>query len=233
VPSRPALRDRLPPVLEAIYGCHALEASGGGGEALYLAVTLASLLGDEPEAWALAALVAFSAARAAGNREGYVPLDEQDAGAWDADLIAEGQAYLRRANATPPGRFQLEAAIQAVHCARARTGTTDWPALQTLYRALVLVAPSLGAQVALAGVTARLGGAVAGLTALDELADRPGVASFQPYWATRAHVLAEASRLDEADEAYERALALTGDEAVRAFLSGRRDRLGGHLGSGA
>jgi RNA polymerase sigma-70 factor, ECF subfamily len=226
VPSRAALPERLQPVLEAIYGCHVLErASALAGEAQYLAVTLASLLGDEPEAWALAALVTLSAARAGSDDGVYVPLDEQDAGSWDADLIAEGEAYLRRAAAVPPGRFQLEAAIQAVHCARARTGATDWVALRTLYRALVLVAPSLGAQVALASVVGRLDGPAAGLAALDDLAGGPAVTGFQSYWAARAHLLADAGRVEEAEAAYGEALALTEDPAVRAFLLDRRGGL--------
>jgi RNA polymerase sigma-70 factor, ECF subfamily len=222
VPSRSALPERLPPVLEAIYGCHVLERPALVGEAQYLAVTLASLLGDEPEAWALAALVTLSNARAGGSGEPYVPLDEQDAGSWDADLIAEGEGYLRRAGAPRPGRFELEAAIQAVHCGRARTGATDWAALRTLYGALVLVAPSLGAQVALASVVGRLDGAQAGLAALDDLTGGRVPREFQPYWAVRAHLLTDAGRVDEADHAYGEAVALTDDPAVRAFLLGRR-----------
>jgi RNA polymerase sigma-70 factor (ECF subfamily) len=226
VPLRAALPERLPPVLEAIYGCHVLERGAAlAGEAQYLAVTLASLLGDEPEAWALAALITLSTARAGGSNGEYVPLDEQDPASWNVDLIAEGEAYLRRATAAPPGRFQLEAAIQAVHCARARTGTTDWVALRTLYRALVLVARSLGAQVALASVVGRLDGPAAGLAVLDDLATGRAGTAFQPYWAARAHLLAEAGRVDEAHAAYGEAVALTEDPAVRAFLLGRRDGL--------
>jgi predicted RNA polymerase sigma factor len=99
-----------------------------------------------------------------------VPLERQDPTTWDARLIAEGESYLRRATRPgPPGRFQLEAAISAVHCDRARTGVTDWHALQVLYAALVTVAPSLGSQVARAAVTGRIDGPTAGLAALAEL----------------------------------------------------------------
>jgi RNA polymerase sigma-70 factor (ECF subfamily) len=227
VPGRDALPERLPAVLEAVYGCHALERPGTDldGEARHLAVLLATLLPDEPEAAGLAALVTLSSARR--RRAGaYVPLDEQDPREWDAGLIVEGEAWLRRAGgAARPGRFQLEAAIQAVHCARARTGTTDWPALLTLYRALVLVAPSLGAHVALAGVVGRVEGPGAGLAALEPLAGRPAVGTFQPYWATRAHLLAQAGRVDDALAAYEAAAALTDDEAVRGYLQERAARL--------
>jgi RNA polymerase sigma-70 factor (ECF subfamily) len=224
VPDRIAMPERLPAVLEAVYGCYALERPGLTGEAQYLAVTLAALLEDEPEAWGLAALVTLSTARAAGRTEGqYVPLDEQDPGRWDRDLIDEGEAYLRRARGDPPGRFQLEAAVQAVHCARARTGATDWEALRTLYRAIVLVAPSLGARVALASVVGRLDGAAAGLAALEPL--ESSAATFQPYWATRAHLLAQAGQAAQAAAAYTRAIALTDDEAVRTYLARRRDGL--------
>ena len=228
LPGREALAERLPAVLEAVYGCHALERAGSEleGEAQYLAVLLASLVPHEPEAWGLAALVTLSASR---RRPGgaYVPLDEQDPRDWDAALVTEGESYLRRssslAGSGPPGRFRLEAAIQAVHCARPRTGTTDWAALLTLYRALVLVAPSLGAHVALAGVVGRVEGPAAGLSALEPLVGRPGVDLFQPYWATRAHLLAAAGRPEEAVVAYDTAIALTDDAAVRAYLLARRD----------
>lgn len=228
LPGREALSEPLPAVLEAVYGCHALERAGSEleGEAQYLAVLLASLVPHEPEAWALAALVTLSASRRRPGRE-YVPLDEQDPRDWDAALVAEGESYLRRSSALagsgPPGRFRLEAAIQAVHCARARSGTTDWAALLTLYRALVLVAPSLGAHVALAGVVGRVQGPDAGLSALEPLVGRPGMDLFQPYWATRAHLLAAAGRPEDAVVAYDTAIALTDDAAVRAYLLARRD----------
>jgi len=183
------------------------------------------LVPHEPEAWALAALVTLSSSRRRPDGP-YVPLDEQDPRDWDGALIAEGESYLRRSSSLSPsgalGRFRLEAAIQAVHCARARTGTTDWPALLTLYRALVLVAPSLGAHVALAGVVGRLEGPAAGLSALEPLVGRPGVDMFQPYWATRAHLLAAAGRREEAVVAYDTAIALTDDDTVRTYLRGVR-----------
>jgi RNA polymerase sigma-70 factor (ECF subfamily) len=231
LPGREALAERLPAVLEAVYGCYALEQPGSGldGEARYLAVLLATLVPHEAEAWALAALVTLSSSRrrpGAGSTAGYVPLDEQDPRDWDADLVTEGESYLQRSSVLappgPPGRFRLEAAIQAVHCARARTGATDWPALLTLYQALVLVAPSLGAHVALAGVVGRVEGPAAGLSALEPLVGRPGIDLFQPYWATRAHLLARAGRRDDAVVAYDTAVALTDDEGVRAYLAAAR-----------
>ncbi len=221
VPDQRAMPERLPAVLEAVYACSAITwrdpADSLAGEAAYLAVTLAALLDTEPEAWGLAALTTFLLSRAAARSGPYLPLEEQDPDDWDAELIAEGENYLRRASsAGRPGRFQLEAAIQAVHCDRRRTGRTDWPALRTLYLALLSVAPSLGAQVALAAVVGRIGGAAAGLAALPEDAQH-----FQPYWATRADLLARAGRVREAAEAAATAVRLSGDPAVQAYLSQR------------
>lgn len=229
VPDRRAMPERLPAVLEAVYGCHAISwraspdaADSMAGEARYLAVTLAALLEHETEAWGLAALVTLSLARRpAGGARPFVPLGEQDPSTWDAALIAEGEAYLRRASASgrPPGRFQLEAAIEAVHCDRRRTGVTDWAALRTLYLALDGVAPSLGSKVALAAVIGRLDGAAAGLAVLppEEEASR-----FQPWWATRADLLARAGRAAEASDAFTRAAELADDPAVRDYLLARR-----------
>jgi RNA polymerase sigma-70 factor (ECF subfamily) len=172
VPTRADMPARLDAVLEAIYGAYAitwLEAAASdpddavrdsiADEARWLAVLLASLLENEPEAWGLAALLTFSSSRAAARREiPWPPLDEQDPADWDAEHIAEGRALLRRASALgrPLGRFQLEAAIQAVHCDRARTGTLDTATIVTLYRGLVAIAPTEGARAALAAAEARL-----------------------------------------------------------------------------
>jgi RNA polymerase sigma-70 factor (ECF subfamily) len=122
------------------------------------------------------------------------------------------------------GRFQIEAAIQSVHCARATSGATDWYALRTLYVALLSLAPTLGARVAHAAVVGRAEGARAGLEALDAIEDT-AVQRFQPAWATRAHLLAEAGRVEEAVRAYERAISLTTGAAERRYLELRRARL--------
>lgn len=226
VPPRAALRERLPAVLEAVYGAHVLARGEPAGEARFLAVTLAQLLGDEPEAWGLAALVTLDRARAPAAGALYRPLDQQDPGTWDTRLVEEGEAHLRRAGRGAPGRFQLEAAVSAVHCARGRTGRTDWAALEALYAALLVVAPTLGARVAAASVTGRRHGPAAGLERLDALLDVPGAAGFQPWWAVRAHLLEAAGREAEASTAYDRAIGLTAEEAVRTHLRERRAQLG-------
>jgi RNA polymerase sigma-70 factor (ECF subfamily) len=138
---------------------------------------------------------------------------------------ARGERHLRRARALGRiGRFQLEAAIQSVHCARVTSGTTDWPALRKLYAGLVSVAPTLGARVALAATIGRVDGPDAGLAALEGIVD--GAARrFQPAWATRAHVLADAGRANETREAYEKAISLTTESGVRRYLERRRSAL--------
>src|SRR5690606_3615662 len=133
------------------------------------------------EALGLVALISLSLSRvgARGSPDEYIPLDEQDPSLWDPTLIAVGERYLIRARALGRiGRFQLEAAIQSVHCARAATGVTDWAALRKLYGALVSIAPTLGAQVALAATIGRTEGPEPGLAALDSI-DEPGVQRFQ------------------------------------------------------
>ena len=167
VPGRADMPARLPPVLEAVYGAYAIDWLDQGAdprtsiadEARWLAVLVAAMLEDEPEAWGLAALLTYAQSRAGVRRALPWPaLDDQDPQQWDADLIAEGGALLRRASALgrPLGRFQLEASIQAVHCDRARTGTLDVETLVTLYRGLVAVAPTIGARAALAAAEKRL-----------------------------------------------------------------------------
>jgi RNA polymerase sigma-70 factor (ECF subfamily) len=222
-------------VLEAIYGAYAIDFPLVAGteprgsladESHYLSTTLAELLPDEPEVLGLAALVSLSLARrpARGTADELVPLDEQEPSLWDASLIAVGERYLHRAHALGrPGRFQIEAAIQSVHCARATSGVTDWRALLTLHAALVSIAPTLGARVAHAAAVGRVEGAQAGLEALDAIGAED--ARFQPAWATRAHLLAEAGRAEEAVRAYERAISLTTDNGARKYLERRRARL--------
>lgn len=166
LPTREVMPERLASVLEAIYGAYAIDWLDQGDapresiadEARWLAVLAATLLDDEPEAWGLAALLTYAQSRAPARVHApWPPLDEQDPAVWDRALIAEGAALLRRASALgrPLGRFQLEAAIQAVHCDRARTGELDVETLVTLYRGLVAVAPTAGAEAALAAVEAR------------------------------------------------------------------------------
>ncbi|AEB42582.1 RNA polymerase sigma factor [Micromonospora maris] len=235
IPDRSDLPDRMAAVLEAIYGAYVIDWATTGPqarpvptEALHLAEVLTTLVPDDPEAHGLAALVQLSAARLPARLDEhgrFVPLAEQDPTRWNELLIHRAHQHLRTAHARRHlGRFQLEAAVQAVHCARRHTGTTDWPALLDLHRALHTLAPSLGGAVALAVATAEVEGPAAGLTRLDELPnDR--ARRFQPAKAARAHLLERLGRHTEAAAAYDSAIALTHDPAERGYLEHRRARL--------
>ena len=153
-----------------------------------------------------------------------MPLGDQDPARWDGGLVARAHEHLRAAHAgRVVGRYQLEAAVQAVHCARRETGSTDWTTLLELHRSLAAVAPSLGSATALAAVTAEVDGPEAGLALLDADAER--TARFQPAWATRAELLVRLGRPAEAARAYDHAVALTHDPAQRRHLEARRRAL--------
>jgi predicted RNA polymerase sigma factor len=237
VPGRDDLVVRMTAVLEAVYGVYVIDWATTGpqarqlpSEALHLAEVLTTLVPADPEARGLAALVQFSAARAPARIDAngcFVPLADQDPSLWDSHLIDRARVHLRAAHAQGQlGRFQIEAAIQAVHCARRQGGGTDWPTLLTLHRLLHAIAPSLGSGVALAAVTAEVDGLAAGLAALDALLEQSGPPArrFQPARATRAHLLDRLGRSQEAVTAYESAIALTHDTAERQYLEHRRDR---------
>lgn len=237
VPDRSAMPQRLPDVLEAVYGAYSIDWHGIAGsttrhglatESLQLAELLVELLPDEPEVLGLAALVALSLARVPARLDdagAFVPLDVQDTARWDHALIEQGEAHLRGAQELGRiGRFQLEAAIQAVHCARPRTGTTDWSALCTFYDALVEIAPTIGASVARAVAVGERDGPDAGIGVLDSIGSE-AVHRYQPALAARAHLLERAGHLEGAIEAFDEAIALSPDPAGRAHLERRREVL--------
>ncbi|MFP3907750.1 MAG: RNA polymerase sigma factor [Acidimicrobiales bacterium] len=233
VPDRSAMPGRLPEVLEAVYGAYAIDWHGIAGvtprhglatESLQLAELLSELMPEEPEVLGLAALIALSLARAPARVDDvgvFVPLDEQDPTRWDAALIERGERHLAAAHAIGRiGRFQIEAAIQSVHCARRTSGTTDWAALRSLYSALVDIAPTLGALVSRAVVVGETDGPEAGLALLDELDQTVG-ARYQPAWAARAHLLERAGDDQRAADALAKAISLTTDPVARSHLERR------------
>ena len=236
IPDRADLPARMTAVLEAVYGAYVIDWATTGpqarqlpSEALHLAEVLTRCVPDDAEAHGLAALVQLSASRAPARLDAdgrFVPLPDQDPSLWASHLIDRAHEHLRVAHARGQlGRFQLEAAIQAVHCARRRTGRTDWPTLLTLHRVLHAIAPSLGSGVALAAVTAEVEGSAAGLATLDALlqdASQPA-RRFQPARATRAHLLDQLGRSEEAVAAFDSAIDLTHDTAERQYLQHRRD----------
>jgi RNA polymerase sigma-70 factor (ECF subfamily) len=239
VPERADLRERLDSVLEAIYAAFAEGWSDPAGtevrrrnlaeEGMWLGRLVVSLLPDEPEAIGLLALMLHAEARRAARRSAqgeYVPLAEQDPAAWNTQLIEEAEALLLRASAMGRiGRYQLEAAIQSAHVVRRRTGAADWAAIERLYDVLSAMTDSPVVAINRAIAIAETRGPAAGLAALDAVADDARLAEYQPYWAARAGLLARTAAVDAADEAYQRAIGLEADPAVRRFLQQRRAQL--------
>jgi len=123
------------------------------------------------------------------------------------------------------GRFQLEAAVQSVHAARRSSGRTDWHAIVELYDGLLALTQSPVVAVNRAVALSETAGAVAGLAALDELAQDARLAAYQPCWAARAELLARLGRRASADAAYAQAILLEPDGVVRRFLEQRRSRI--------
>ena len=155
-----------------------------------------------------------------------MPLSEQDVARWSQPMSAEAEGFLAHAaKVGRPGPFQLEAAIQSAHAQRAAIGTTNWEAIALLYEGLVRLAPTIGA---LVGRAAAVGQARDPETALALLEELPGerVATYQPYWALAAHLFGQLRRTDEARDAYDRAIGLCADDAMRQFLIGRAAQLG-------
>ncbi|MCU0909480.1 MAG: RNA polymerase subunit sigma-70 [Rhodobacteraceae bacterium] len=223
--------DRAEAVLEAIYAAFGAGLDSAHGtedgpdlrsEAIWLAEALAAVLPDDPEVLGLLALMLHAQARASARRAGgaYVPLDVQDPALWDAAMADRADAALRRASlAGRFGRFQCEAAIQSVHAERRITGQVNRAALVTLYAALAQMRPTVGVAVARAAALLGAGDAPAALAVLDAL-PAGQVTAHQPWWATRAHVLAALGD-PAAGDALIRAIGLTADPAVRAWLSAR------------
>jgi predicted RNA polymerase sigma factor len=234
IPEPHELPARLEAVLEAIYAAYGTgwdDVTGAdpwrrglADEARWLGRLVTELLPEEPEAHGLLALMLHCEARRPARRDAhgaYVPLSEQDVTRWSRALIADAErALAAAARKNAPGRFQLEAAIQSAHAQRVHSGTTDWEAIALLYEGLLSLAPTTGARVAYAAALAEARNAGAGLAALDAMpADT--VAAYQPYWALRGHLLRTLGRATQARESYDRAIGLSEDPAVRAFLVAR------------
>jgi RNA polymerase sigma-70 factor (ECF subfamily) len=235
LPEPEDLPDRLDAVLGAIYAAFGTGWDDGSGadprrsgladEAIWLGRVLVLLMPTEPEALGLLALMLHCEARRPARRSAdgsYVPLGDQDPALWSLSMIAEADRLLLDASRhRRPGRFQLEAAIQSAHAARRSTGSTDWRSIALLYEGLVRLAPTVGALVGRAAAMAEALGPADALASLDALpADL--VRDYQPFWALRAHLLPLLNRPAEARVALDRALGLTEDPAVRAFLLRRR-----------
>ena len=236
VPEREELPGRLDSVLEAVYAAYAegwTDPVGGdterrdlADEALYLAQLLVELLPEEPETLGLLALMLFAQARRDARRDAagdYVPLSAQDPATWNAPMIAAANALLRRANAfNSIGRFQLEAALQSAHVHRCRSHCPNWDEIVQLYDGLLAIAASPVIAVNRALALAERDGAQAALDALAPYANDPRLTEYQPYWAARANLLARAGAKTEALDAYDLAIGLERDPAVRRFLQRKK-----------
>jgi RNA polymerase sigma-70 factor (ECF subfamily) len=241
VPERAELGERRDAVLAAIYTAFAEGWSDPAGtearrrnlagEALWLGRLVVTLLPDEPEALGLLALMLFAEARRPARRDAdgeYVPLAEQDTALWDATLMNEAEMLLLRASRMGViGRYQLEAAVQSAHGVRRLTGAADWAAIEQLYDALLAMTCSPVVAINRAVAVAETQGPAAGLAALDALGDDARLAEYQPYWAARAGLLARMNDAAAACDAYDRAIGLESDPAVRRFLQQRRNALCG------
>jgi predicted RNA polymerase sigma factor len=236
VPQQHELPQRLDAVLEAIYAAFGIGWDDVAGadqrgrdlaeEAIWLARVLLQLMPGEPEVCGLLALMLHCEARrpARRGRDGrYIPLSEQDPRLWSMPLIEEAERHLSAAaNRRHSGRFQLEAAIQSVHAERVRSGQIEWPAIARFYEQLIRVSPTLGARTAYAAAVGEAKGPEAGLMALAGI-ECDAVSGYQAYWAVRAHLLQRSGHRSEAADAFDRAIGLAHDPAVKHFLLQRRN----------
>jgi predicted RNA polymerase sigma factor len=239
VPEREELPGRLAAVLEAVYAVYAQGWSDPVGgdteqrdlvaEALFLAHLLVELMPEEPETLGLLALMLYAQARRDARRDAagdYVPLSAQDPVTWNTPMIDAANALLRRANAfNAIGRFQLEAALQSAHVHRCLTRRPNWDEVVLLYDALLAIAASPVVAVNRAIALAERDGPQAALDALEPYANDPRLVDYQPYWAARADLLARAGVRTQALDAYDLAIGLERDPAVRRFLQRKRAEL--------
>ncbi|MEV4220497.1 DUF6596 domain-containing protein [Nonomuraea sp. NPDC049725] len=200
-------------------------------EAIRLGRLLRTFMPEDGEVAGLLALMLLTEARrtarvSAGGE--LVALDEQDRGAWDAALIAEGHQLVRErlaaaAAGAAPGRYQILAAINAVHTSARDVRDTDWSQVVALYDQLVRLDPSPVVALNRAIAVAELDGPEVALAAVNRL--EPELAGYHAYHATRADLLRRLGRGRESRAAYDRAIELAGNTAETAALSRRRDRL--------
>ena len=203
-------------------------------EAIRLTRLVHALLPDDGEVAGLLALMLLTEARASARVSAageLVPLDEQDRSTWDRAMIAEGLAIVRerldvvaRGEAVP-GRYQLLAAIGAVHTSAPDARDTDWSQVAALYERLAAIDPSAIVALNRAIAVAELDGPEAGLDAVDRLGE--ALDGYHAFHAARAELLRRLARPAEARGAYDRAIELAGNSAEVAYLTGRRGQLAG------
>ncbi|SOD74645.1 RNA polymerase ECF family sigma subunit [Jatrophihabitans sp. GAS493] len=201
-------------------------------EAIRLTRLLRSLRPEDGEVAGLLALMLLTDARRTARISAsgeLVTLGEQDRASWDPALIAEGHALVRErlaasAAGQAAGRYQILAAINAVHTSARQAQTTDWSQVVALYDQLLRIDPSPIVALNRAIAVAELDGPEVALAAVDRLGGE--LAGYHAYHATRADLLRRLERREQAREAYDSAIALAGNTAETAFLTRRRDQLG-------
>ena len=199
-------------------------------EALRLGRILAGLVPREPEAHGLVALMEIQHSRASsrtGPAGRPVLIQDQDRRRWDRLLVRRGLTALGRAESltTTPGPYVLQAAIAACHARATTAQETDWPGIVALYTALVAVTGSSVAEHNRGIAISRAYGPAAGLAVLDPLRDRPELRGYHLLPSARGDLLAQLGRADQAREQFQRAAALTANEAERAMLLRRSAEL--------
>jgi len=199
-------------------------------EAIRLTRLIRMLLPDDGEVAGLQALMLLTEARRAARvsaRGELVTLAEQDRGAWDVALIAEGHSLVheRLVAGVAPGRYQLLAAINAVHTSARDFRDTDWSQVVALYDQLVQLDPSPIVALNRAVAIAELDGPAVALATVDRL--EVALAGYHAFHATRADLLRRLGRSAEARAAYDRAIELAGNTAEIAYLTRRRAELRG------
>jgi RNA polymerase sigma-70 factor (ECF subfamily) len=235
VPPQPLIAERVPAVLSVIYLIfnEGYLATAGADmvrdslcdEAIRLARLVAQLMPDEPEARGLLALLLLTHGRRSERQspDGQLrTLPMQDRSRWDRQAITEGRALLEAALAQHrPGRYQIEAAIAAVHSDASASDATDWAQIAALYATLREVVPSPIAALNHAVAIAEAGSPAAALALADDVSE--SLDDYHLLHVARAEFLVRLGRHDDAVAAYDRALELVRNDAERAHLQRRRD----------
>jgi RNA polymerase sigma-70 factor (ECF subfamily) len=232
IPEDHELPHHLPPVLAVVYliynaGLDGRSESGLCGEAIRLARLLAVLMPDEAEVTGLLALLVLIEARRVTRTApdgSPVVLAEQDRSRWDPALIAEGLALVRAClRRDRPGPYQIQAAIQAVHCDAATFEATDWRQIVALYDQLLAIGPTPVVALNRAIAVGEVDGPAAALELVETL--EPELDGYHAFHAARADLLWRLGRSGEAAAAYERAAELAPSAGEREFFKrGGRSR---------